>query len=234
MAARSPDAVFQRIHDAALARERAPAAQPPAWLTRTFPQAAQRPDPITERVVNSRAFKVYFGIVGVGLVILIFGAIAGSAGWAGTMLLAHAFSRRANIGVALMALVVLGCSEPDWATTLGMLNPTAGDRSVALTRPTHVTANAPFLVTVQTFGSSTCTRPDRLDLTVTGSLARLAPYDQVAQDGATCTRDLAPFSHARTVTFGEAGPASLRIVGYFGQDGDAVLDSVDMGVEVEP
>lgn len=138
------------------------------------------------------------------------------------------------LGPALTALACLGCSEPDWATALGMLNPAADDRSVAVTGPTQVTVNAPFVVTVQTFGSSNCTRSDRLELSVAGNLARLAPYDQVAPDKATCFRNLAPFSHSRTVQFGAAGPASLRVVGYFGQFSEAVLDSVDVAIEVEP
>jgi hypothetical protein len=140
----------------------------------------------------------------------------------------------ANLGPVLAALSFLGCSEPDWATTLGMLNPAAEDRSVSLDRPTHLTANAPFLVTVRTFGSSNCTRAERMDLSVTGSVVRLTPYDELAQDGATCFRDLAPFPHSRTVQFGEPGPATLRLVGFFGQGGAAVLDSVDVGFEVEP
>jgi hypothetical protein len=138
-----------------------------------------------------------------------------------------------SLGVALVALVVLGCSEPDWASTLGMLNPTADDRSVSLTHPAQVRANTPVEITVQTFGSSNCTRAERLDLSVVGSVVRLAPYDQLAQDG-TCFRDLAPVPHTRAIQFGAPGPATLRIVGYFGQGSEALVDSVDVGIEVEP
>jgi hypothetical protein len=41
-------------------------------------------------------------------------------------------------------------------------------------------------------------------------------------------------SNRRSVEFRDAGPASLRIVGYFGEGGEAVLDSVKVAVEVEP
>lgn len=134
----------------------------------------------------------------------------------------------------LVASLCLGCSEPDWVTTAGTLNASA-DRTVALTRPAHVLAAAPFDVTVQTFGSSNCTRTERLDLAVAGNLARLAPYDRVpASDQTACFRDLAPFAHSGTVQFGTAGPATLRVVGYFGEFDQAVLDSVDLAVDVEP
>ncbi|HET8835073.1 MAG TPA: hypothetical protein VFN08_10100 [Gemmatimonadales bacterium] len=134
----------------------------------------------------------------------------------------------------LVTIIGLGCSEPDWVTTVGTLN-AAGDRSVSLTKPTDVTATSRFDVTVQTFGSSNCTRAERLDMTVGGNLARLAPFDQVPASGQTsCFRDLAPLAHSGTVAFGTAGPATLRVVGYFGQGDQAVLDSVDLAVDVGP
>jgi len=93
-ASRAPAGSLERIKEAAAARQSAPTPQLPAWFTRAFPQAAQQPDPVTERVVNSRAFTVYFGLLGAGTAIAIFGAIVGSMGWVGTLLLTHAFSRR--------------------------------------------------------------------------------------------------------------------------------------------
>ena len=34
--------------------------------------------------------------------------------------------------------------------------------------------------------------------------------------------------------FAQPGPAKLRVIGYFGQGADAVLDSVEIGIEVDP
>jgi len=93
-ASRAPAGSLERIKEAAAARQSAPTPQLPAWFTRAFPQAAQQPDPVTERIVNSRAFALYFGLLGAGTAIAIFGAIVGSMGWVGTLLLTHAFSRR--------------------------------------------------------------------------------------------------------------------------------------------
>jgi hypothetical protein len=93
-AARAPEGAFQQIQDAAARSEQAPTAQPPAWIARVFPQATRPPDPVTEGIVRSRAFTVYFGLMGAGIAVAILGTMVGSVGWAGTMLLARAFSRR--------------------------------------------------------------------------------------------------------------------------------------------
>ena len=69
------------------------AAPPPAWVTRMFPQTARRPDPSAERLVRSSAFTGYVLVESAGLRLLMFGVIAGSAGWAGTLLLGYAFGR---------------------------------------------------------------------------------------------------------------------------------------------
>jgi len=93
-AARAPEGALQRFQQAAAEREAAPAVEPPAWLARVFPQATRQPDPLTERVLKSRALTVYFGLMGAGMAVVLLGAIVGSFGWAGTMLLGRAFSRR--------------------------------------------------------------------------------------------------------------------------------------------
>jgi hypothetical protein len=134
--------------------------------------------------------------------------------------------------IALLGLGLLGCSEPDWVTTVGTLHATS-DRVVTLTAPAHVAAGEDFVVTVQTVGSSNCTRTERTDLSMDGSLARLVPYDQVPAGGAACFRDLRPFVHSHAVRLAVPGPASLRIVGSFGQGAEAVLDSVEVGIQVD-
>ena len=90
---RSPDTTLQHFRETAARREAAPMPPPPTWVSRFFPQATTRPDPVTERIVKSRAFTLYFGIMGAVLAVAIFGALVGSLGWAGTVLLIRAFSR---------------------------------------------------------------------------------------------------------------------------------------------
>jgi hypothetical protein len=137
--------------------------------------------------------------------------------------------------VALLALALIGCSEPDWVATIGTVNLDA-ERTISMTAPARATAGAQFIVTVQTFGSSNCTRADRTNLSTSGSLARLVPYDEVPAPGSgmACFRDAATFSHSHGVQFAGPGPAKLRVIGYFGQGTEAVLDSVEVGIEVDP
>ena len=133
--------------------------------------------------------------------------------------------------VALFSLLLVACSEPDWTRVIGTLNPGA-DRTISVTAPDQVTLGEQFVVTVQTVGSSNCTRADGNDLTVSGRLARFVPYDEVPSDGRACFRDAAPFPHTDALRFQEPGTAILRIVGQFGLPDSSVLDSVDVPIEV--
>jgi hypothetical protein len=141
-------------------------------------------------------------------------------------------ARMRSLGVVLLAVAVTTCSEPDWVTTVGTLNVNP-DRAAAVTMPALVTAGSRFVVTVQTLGSSNCTRVERTDLTLTGNLARVVPYDQVPAGGETsCFRDLMTFPHSQDVQFDAVGPATVRVVGLFGQSAQAVLDSIDVDIQV--
>jgi hypothetical protein len=90
--ARSPTNPFQAILTPAAGGDTQSAAAPPTWFTRVFPQ--QRTSPFTEYVTKSRPFRIYFGLVGVALVCLVAGGVAGTAGWLGTNLCGYAFRRR--------------------------------------------------------------------------------------------------------------------------------------------
>ena len=89
-----------------------------------------------------------------------------------------------------------------------------------------------FVLTVTTVGSSNCTRADGKDLTISGGLARFAPYDEVPSDGRGCFRDELGFAHTDGLRFQEPGTATLRIIGQFGHVDVAVLDSVDVAIQV--
>ncbi len=89
-----PGAILRAERAAASPSAVEPTARPPEWLTHLFPQAAQRPGPITERVIHSRAFMLYAGLLGAASASAFFGAIAGSLGWGAARLLGYAFSGR--------------------------------------------------------------------------------------------------------------------------------------------
>jgi hypothetical protein len=141
-----------------------------------------------------------------------------------------------RVAGALAWIGLSGCSEPDWVPVIGAVN-LGAERTITLSAPARVTAATRFIVTFSTFGSSNCTRADRTELTTTGNLARLVPYDEEPEPGSgvSCFRDAAQFVHSHAVEFDAPGAGTLRVVGYF-DDGmsPAELDSVDVVVPVDP
>ena len=131
-----------------------------------------------------------------------------------------------------LALLFLGCSEPDWARVIGNLN-YGPERTIYFTAPGQVTAGEDFLVTIQTLGGTGCIRADGSEVTVAGNQARVVPYDEVPLNGHACLRDLRGYEHTTRLSFQEPGSATLRIVGYFGVPDTAVLDSADFTIQVE-
>lgn len=89
-----PPGTLGQIESESAAARAEPSARPPEWVTRVFPQATQRPDPVTERVINSRAFTLYFGLLGLAIAFLFLGTIAGTVGWIGFQLLVFALRGR--------------------------------------------------------------------------------------------------------------------------------------------
>jgi hypothetical protein len=142
---------------------------------------------------------------------------------------------RHGVGPRLLlpAVALAACSEPDWTRVVGTLN-SGTERTIIATAPAQVEAGEWFTLTVSTVGSSNCTRADGNDLTVSGSLARFVPYDEVPSDARPCFRDEAPFPHTDALSFQEPGTARIRIVGQFGQIDGAVVDSVDLDLQVVP
>jgi hypothetical protein len=126
---------------------------------------------------------------------------------------------------------LVACSEPDWTRVVGTLN-SGTDRTIIATAPAQVAAGEQFTLTVSTVGSSNCTRADGNDLTVSGGFARFVPYDEVPSDGRACLRDEAPFPHRDALSFQEPGTATVRVVGQFGPSDGAVMDSVELEIQV--
>ena len=86
-----PDGALTEAMAEARAAEQAP---PPAWLERL----GGDPDPATERIVTSTPFTLYFGILGASIALLILGSIAGSLGWAASLLAGFAVRGRWPLG----------------------------------------------------------------------------------------------------------------------------------------
>jgi hypothetical protein len=102
-----------------------------------------------------------------------------------------------------------------------------------ITAPDTVRLATPFTVTVNTFGSSSCTQPAGATLVVTGLVATITPYD-LSSEGGGCTGDIAPRPHRVQLAFGVAGRATIRVLGYRAKDGRRVMSSVDRVLDVIP
>lgn len=94
--------------------------------------------------------------------------------------------------------------------------------TVIIEAPDTVLAGSAFEVTVNTFGSSSCVRAERLDVEVTDSVARLTPYDRVAPAGTPCTEDLSAHPRVASVTFPSRGTGTLEVLGRGGA-GDTLV-----------
>jgi hypothetical protein len=114
--------------------------------------------------------------------------------------------------------------EPGSRRVVGVIDVGGAGRE-ALAAPDTVAAGAPFAVTVTTFGSSSCTRPDGAELEVRGLVAELVPYDREATGTRACTDDLRPFPRTVTVRFSAPGQATVRALGRGLGGGAAVVEA---------
>jgi hypothetical protein len=114
--------------------------------------------------------------------------------------------------VALLALI--GCSssaEPNgWRRVIGVVQPFMSSIQAVIVPPA-VSVNVPFAVTVNTVGSSSCTRPNGATLAVAGNTAVITPYDFVAPPGTACTEDLHAFPRSVNVTFTSVGVGRIQV-----------------------
>jgi hypothetical protein len=111
--------------------------------------------------------------------------------------------------------VLYGCANllPDYrwerevgAIEIGLAQP------APIRLPETVQRGVPFVATVATFGSGTCTRPDGAEVHVSGLIAEVTPYDLKATRGA-CTDDLVPYPREVSLRFDQAGEALVRVLG---------------------
>ncbi|HJU75245.1 MAG TPA: hypothetical protein VJ717_15995 [Gemmatimonadaceae bacterium] len=133
----------------------------------------------------------------------------------------------------------LACSEstePDgiWEVDFGLVG--APSSLNTLIMPDTVFVGRPVAVTVNTFGSSSCTRPAGIIQASAGArLQILTPLDSVAVRAIACTDDLASHPHPTVLTFQEAGTATVRVQGYIMlQGGQKRSGAVEKLVVVRP
>jgi len=117
----------------------------------------------------------------------------------------------------LVALPQLGCRSPAelrWAVQRGTIFASAVGSVVTV--PTQVVAGQGATVTVYTVGGG-CVKPAYTNSKVSGDTAVVEPFDSVVVHlpaDMNCTTELRMLPHAASVIFPQAGPGTIRIVGW--------------------
>jgi uncharacterized protein YfaA (DUF2138 family) len=135
-------------------------------------------------------------------------------------------------------LVVAGCrdaTDPEKQRVVGLVD-LGATSPTAVVAPAEVAANQRFAITVHTWGSSDCTKPDGGDLRVESDLVRIVPYDIIPIPGHTdvCQHDYVAHPHLFALTLSRAGAVRLRVVGRRASRAESVLDSLEVGLTVIP
>jgi hypothetical protein len=117
----------------------------------------------------------------------------------------------------LIASVSLaGCTVTDRLTSRRVVGSIPSERPPlmdVIRAPAQVAVDQAFPITVITYGSSSCTTPDGADVQVAGRVAVITPYDRIPGGNVACTADLAQHPRDVRITFSEAGPATIRVIG---------------------
>lgn len=126
------------------------------------------------------------------------------------------------VGLLLLSIYLLAaCGLPSALTTEQVVGSIPNDTpaSEVIDAPDNATVNQPITLTINTYGSSSCTTPDGARVEVNGLTATITPLDRVPRPNSdvACTADLAARPHSVEVTFAEAGDAVIRVVGAGGE-----------------
>lgn len=132
------------------------------------------------------------------------------------------------------AALLAGCStDPSNERVVGqiLVDSSMGPFLKTIIAPDTVDPDTSLTITINTFGSSSCTQPDGVELTTAGALVRVVPYDLLSSGRFTgCTADFASRPHPVALDFPASGTLTIRAVGRVG----SVLDSIEHTVHVAP
>lgn len=138
--------------------------------------------------------------------------------------------------VIAATLLISACSSSSGpgssARSLGLLITSISSvPTIVIPRP--IQAGVPVTIIVNSFGSSSCLKPDGMDVQHTTAGVTLTPWDRVSTSGA-CTDDLAPHPHEARVTFATSGSVQLTVRGLLlDAQGRRKLGTVDTEIIVE-
>jgi hypothetical protein len=114
---------------------------------------------------------------------------------------------------AIAACGADGTGPVRWVTAPGIIDTSALSSVPVLDGPDTLQAGVPAEFVVNTFGSTTCTHPERVDRLQRGLAVELRPFDQVPERPIICTADVSPRPHPVELTFPRAGEATILVIG---------------------
>lgn len=118
--------------------------------------------------------------------------------------------------LALFVFVIPSCTLVERVMNRRVIGLIPTDRVAdleVLRAPESVTVNQPFVVTVITYDSSSCTTPIGARVEVDNLLATITPIDQKPPKSVACSMDLAWHPREVELTFHEVGQATIRVIG---------------------
>ena len=141
----------------------------------------------------------------------------------------------AVIGAVSVATSCFLSTDSETGRVVGIIS--TDDDVPTIEAPDTVRAGDTFDAVVNTFGSSSCTTPDGVKLTLEPAEVRVTPFDRVpTDDDLVCTRDISPLPHPVQLHFTQ--PGSVRIVAagmvIDEKSGDRVPAEVSKAVLVKP
>jgi hypothetical protein len=136
------------------------------------------------------------------------------------------------LGAISVATSCLASTDSETGRVVGLI----GLGTTTIEAPDTVQVGATFIATVNSFGSSTCTTPDGVELTLRPAEARVTPYDRITiEKDAVCTADLAPVPHRVQLQFTQPGAATIVAEGMVEQaSGGRARGTVTKAVVVVP
>ena len=132
----------------------------------------------------------------------------------------------AYVFVLAIASAAFGCrstAEPGSRRVVGIID-NGGTGIAPLVVPDTVYVQVPFVVTVTTFGA--CDHPDGADLSTSGLLADVTPYDLLPPPETICVALLRASPRSIAVTFAAPGTGIVRLHGRNFGGGDVTLQRV--------
>jgi len=122
----------------------------------------------------------------------------------------------------VVGLAVLGCSQLAdqgrsstagyWSRAVGFVD-SGGISTSPIDAPDTVLAGARFTVTISTFGSTGCIRPNRSQVQLEGSAANITPYDSVWSNNPPCPPGWQAYPRTVELRFDMAGTGRIQLHG---------------------